>query len=91
MSTKTKTNSKTEEILSKPYVLVLHNDDKNNIDWIISCLMNICKHEYEQAVQCANITHFNGKCDIKYGELETISEMNKKLLNSGVISTVESN
>jgi len=89
--TKKKTESKVEEILSKPYKLILHNDDYNTFDWVITCLMKICKHENEQANQCAHIIHYNGKCDVKYGDIETISNMKDKLRNAGLSATMESN
>ena len=89
--TKKKTESKVEEILSKPYRLDLHNDDYNTFDWVITCLMKICKHDEEQASQCAHIVHFNGKCDVKYGDLETISEMKNKLKSAGLSVTMEVN
>jgi ATP-dependent Clp protease adaptor protein ClpS len=89
--TKEKTSSKVEEIISKPYKLILHNDDKNSFDWVITCLMKICGHEYEQANQCAHVVHFKGECDVKYGDLETISKMKEKLVNAGLLATIEKN
>jgi ATP-dependent Clp protease adaptor protein ClpS len=91
MSVKEQTLSKVQEILSKPYKLVLHNDDYNTFDWVIKCLMDICKHELEQANQCAHIVHFRGKCDVKYGDYETISTMKEKLEMSGLSVTMEVN
>ena len=89
--TKKKTESKVEEILSKPYRLDLHNDDYNTFDWVITCLMKICKHDEEQASQCAHIVHFNGKCDVKYGDYDTISAMKEKLKTAGLSVTMEVN
>jgi ATP-dependent Clp protease adaptor protein ClpS len=89
--TKKKTKSKVQEILSKPYLLTLHNDDYNSFDHVINCLMNICEHELEQATQCAHIVHNNGKCDVKYGDLETISEMKDKLMSLGLSVTMQVN
>lgn len=93
MSTKTKkrTKSISKEILSMPYKLILHNDDHNSFDWVINCLIKICGHELHQAEQCANIVHFNGKCDVKWGELEKLSIMKEKLQNSGLSVTLEQN
>lgn len=91
MSVKEQTLSKVEEILSKPYKLVLHNDDYNTFDWVIKCLIDICKHELEQANQCAHIVHFRGKCDVKYGDYEMISTMKEKLEMSGLSVTMEVN
>ena len=45
--TKKKTKSKVQEILAKPYKLILHNDDHNTFDWVITCLMKVCNHELE--------------------------------------------
>ncbi len=89
--TKTKTESKVEAVLSKPYRLTLHNDDKNSFDHVIQSLMKICEHEYEQAAQCASIVHNSGKCDVKYGDLETISTMKDKLRSLGLSATMEVN
>lgn len=89
--TKKKTKSSTEEILSSTYVLILSNDDYNSFDWVITCLIKICGHELHQAEQCANIVHFNGKCDVKWGELEKLSIMREKLQNSGLSVTLEQN
>ena len=89
--TKKKTESKVEEILASPYKITLHNDDWNSFDHVINCLMQICKHEHEAASQCAHIVHFNGKCDVKYGDLETISVMKEKLSSAGLSVTMEIN
>lgn len=89
--TKKKSKSQVKELLSKPYVLILGNDDYNTFDHVINCLMNFCGHEYEQANQCAHLVHFKGKCDIKYGDYETLSEMKSKLTNAGLIVTMDAN
>lgn len=78
-----------EEILSKPYILMLHNDDFNTFDWVIECLMKVCKHEYEQASQCAHLVHFTGKCDVKRGDHETIKKMYDKLKSASLTATME--
>jgi ATP-dependent Clp protease adaptor protein ClpS len=87
--TREQVSEQVEEILSQPYILMLHNDDFNSFDWVIECLIKICKHEWEQASQCAHIVHFTGKCDVKRGDHETISEMYNKLKNCGLSATME--
>lgn len=89
--TKEKVESKTDELLSSPYRLDLHNDDYNSFQWVITCLMKVCGHEEPQAAQCAHIVHFNGVCDVKYGDYETISLMYEKLQNAGLNVTMEAN
>jgi len=87
--TKTKTSEQVEEILSQPFILILHNDDYNTFEWVIECLIKICKHEQNQASQCAHIVHFTGKCDVKRGDQETILEMYNKLKSCGLSVTME--
>jgi ATP-dependent Clp protease adaptor protein ClpS len=89
--TEKKSQSKADEILSKPFKLILHNDDYNTFDWVITCLMKVCSHEYEQASQCAHIVHFKGECDVKYGDYDKISAMKDKLSNAGLSVTIEAN
>ena len=93
MGTKTekKEKSEVEEILSQPYKLILGNDDYNTFDWVITCLMKVCNHDYIQAEQSAYIVHHNNKCDVKYGDLETITIMKNKLINAGLCATMEEN
>jgi ATP-dependent Clp protease adaptor protein ClpS len=87
--TKSKVSEQVEEILSKPLILVLHNDDYNTFEWVIECLMKICKHEPEQASQCAHIVHFTGKCDVKRGDHDQIMSMYNKLKNCGLSTSIE--
>lgn len=93
MSTITKKQAKSlvKEITSKPYRLILHNDDVSSFDWVIECLIEVCDHEYEQATQCAHIVHNNGKCDVKYGDKEVIADMKDKLRSAGLSATMEEN
>ena len=77
--TKEEVSVEVEDILSKPYILMLHNDNYNTFDWVIECLIKVCGHELEQASQCAHLVHFTGKCDVKRGDQETIQKMYNKL------------
>jgi ATP-dependent Clp protease adaptor protein ClpS len=49
------------------YVLWLINDHFNTFDFVVVCLMELCGHTYEQALQCTFITHIRGRCDILRG------------------------
>jgi ATP-dependent Clp protease adaptor protein ClpS len=49
-----------EVLDSTGYVLIVWNDDINTFDWVIKTLIEVCKHEPEQAEQCAMIVHFKG-------------------------------
>ena len=82
-----KSSSKIES--SQSAFLILHNDDYNTFDFVIDSLMEVCDHDEIQAEQCALLTHYKGKCDVKKGENSELENM-KELLNSkGLITTVE--
>lgn len=89
--TKKKTKTSQDSVTSKPFRIDLHNDDWNTFQHVINCLVQICGHEYHQAEQCAQIVHYNGKCDVKYGDYETISVMKEKLQSAGLSVTMEIN
>lgn len=87
--TKDKVSEKFDELISQPYVLILHNDDYNSFEFVIECLMKYCDHEYEQAVQSSHIVHFVGKCDVKRGSKEKVEEAYNKLKSNGLSVTME--
>ncbi|MFA5814722.1 MAG: ATP-dependent Clp protease adaptor ClpS [Bacteroidales bacterium] len=71
------------------HFLVLHNDDVNTFVYVIDSLVEICGHDPIQAEQCAFITHHQGKCDIKRGEVITIKPMQLSLQNRGLLATID--
>ena len=66
------------------HVLWLINDDFNTFDYVIDNLMELCGHSYEQAMQCALITHNNGKCDILKGYYSELEQIATIMLNRGL-------
>lgn len=78
-----------DELLTETRKLVLYNDDVNTFDFVIDCLINICKHEVEQAEQCALLVHFKGKAIVKEDAFEKLSVMCEALLDKGLSATVE--
>jgi len=78
-----------EEKLSDKRFLILHNDDKNTFDFVIENLMDICNHNELQAEQCAFITHFKGKCDVKKGDVNSLKPMKDKLISKGLSVTID--
>lgn len=89
--TKEEVSEEVQKISDYPYTLLLHNDDYNTFEWVIECLMKVCKHEYEQANQCAHLIHFKGKCDVKRGEEVVIKTMYEKLKSAKLTVTMEKN
>ena len=47
--------------------LVLHNDEVNTFNYVMEILVDICDHSITQAEQCATITHYKGKCEVRSG------------------------
>ncbi|ATA69012.1 Clp protease ClpS [Capnocytophaga cynodegmi] len=79
----------TEELLDDGYHLILYNDDVNTFDHVIETLVNVCKHTYDQAEQCAIIVHFKGKCDVKSGSYEKLKPMCLALLDADLSAEIE--
>ena len=69
--------------------LVLYNDDYNTFDFVIETLVNICKHNSNQAEQCAYIVHYKGKCDVKSGDYEKLKPMKEALTDKGLNAKIE--
>lgn len=78
-----------EELLTDTCKLVLYNDDVNTFDHVIDCLMAICKHEAEQAEQCATLVHYKGKAIVKEGEYDNLRIMCEGLLDKGLSAVIE--
>ena len=68
--------------------LVLHNDDVNTFDYVMEILVEICDHSMNQAEQCATITHFKGKCEVRSGSVPEMKELRYKLISHGLKATV---
>jgi ATP-dependent Clp protease adaptor protein ClpS len=69
--------------------LILYNDDVHTFDYVIQALMEICDHEYIQASQCAIITHYKGKCDVRHGIFSNLKKMKDALTEKELITTIE--
>lgn len=69
--------------------LILHNDEVNTFDYVIDTLCEVCNHNEEQAEQCALITHYKGKCDIKKGTIDELLPMRDTLVNRELSVTID--
>ena len=69
--------------------LVLHNDEVNTFDFVIECLIDICKHTTEQAEQCTYLVHYKGKCDVKTGSFSVLRPMRNALIEKGLSATID--
>ncbi len=69
--------------------LLLHNDDVNTFDFVIQTLIEVCDHNYVQASQCAVITHYKGKCEIKKGKFAGLRAMRDALTEKNLTATID--
>lgn len=69
--------------------LILYNDEVNTFDFVIASLIAVCKHEFDQAEQCAMIAHFKGKCHIKNGDYLELKPMHEDLTFRGLTVAIE--
>lgn len=80
---------KSETGTGKNRNLILYNDDANTFDYVINCLIEVCEHDIVQAEQCAFITHYKGKCDIKKGEYKSLQPLKEDLVEKGLRVTID--
>jgi ATP-dependent Clp protease adaptor protein ClpS len=71
------------------HYLILHNDDVNTFEYVIDTLCEVCKHNPEQAEQCAMITHYRGKCEIKKGSFSELKIIKDALLERKLSVTID--
>lgn len=69
--------------------LIVHNDEVNTFDFVAETLVKICKHNWEQAEQCAYIIHHKGKYAVKHGNIEKLRAMKDAITERGIGATVE--
>ena len=81
-SNKNKTNIKTKS-------LILLDDDFNDFDYVIDCLVLVCNLTPLQAEQLAYITHYKGKSVIKSGSFLDMINFKKDLTIYGLELEIE--
>ena len=69
--------------------LVIHNDEVNTFDWVIDCLIDVCKHSFEQAEQSAILIHTQGKYAVKEGYYTKLKPMKDAMSERGLSVTIE--
>ena len=78
-TTETEVEEKVEVNQDAESQIVLYNDDVNTFEHVIMCLVAFCDHDFQQAEQCATIVHYKGRCTVKHGSKEEMTETAKKL------------
>ena len=85
----TETTTVLENELDSSSSLIVWNDEVNTFDWVIETLVEVCKHDREQAEQSAWIIHTKGKYAVKNGSAEILQPMCEAILDRGIGATVE--
>ena len=71
------------------YQLIVHNDEVNTFDYVIAALIAVCKHNYEQAEQCAVLVHTRGKYAVKEGSMKQLKPLKDAISERGINATIE--
>jgi ATP-dependent Clp protease adaptor protein ClpS len=69
--------------------LILYNDEVNTFEFVIETLVEVCKHNAEQAEQCALIAHMKGRCPVKNGMADILIPLKSEMTNRGLTATIE--
>ncbi|MCW3805958.1 ATP-dependent Clp protease adaptor ClpS [Plebeiibacterium marinum] len=69
--------------------LVLHNDNVNSFEFVIEALVDVCNHDDIQAEQCAFLTHFTGRCQVKRGTKQELTPIKQQLANKNLSVTID--
>ncbi len=69
--------------------LIVYNDDFNTFDWVIECLIDVCKHSPIQAEQLTMLVHFKGKATVKTGPFSLLKPMKDALVDRGLSAVIE--
>ena len=69
--------------------LIVWNDDVNTFDWVIAALIEVCRHNQEQAEQCALLIHTQGKYAVKHGSFEVLKPMCEAISDRSINATIE--
>ncbi len=86
---KKKQNESPGNSTEKDKFLILHNDDYHTFDYVIKALVDICKHDYEQAAQCTVIIHYKGKCDVRRGNYKKLKPLKEALIERELKATID--
>jgi ATP-dependent Clp protease adaptor protein ClpS len=74
---------------SKPYNVLLWNDEVNTFQHVITCLVQIIGHSPAKAGELATLIHTEGKAVVKTTHLEYAETYRDSLEASGLTATIE--
>ena len=89
MKEKSKVHESIDSGKNKILSLTLYNDDIHTFDYVIKTLIEVCGHDFVQAEQCAFITHYKGRCQVRTGEKEDLKPMKERLVAKELKAIIE--
>ena len=75
--------------VKREHEIILYNDDVNTFDYVMDTLVEVCDHSLTQAEQCATITHYKGKCEVRTGTFAEMKELRFELISRGLKASVD--
>lgn len=71
------------------YSLILLNDDVNEFDYVIQCLVKICGFDYERAEQCTLLAHLKGQYPILSGKKEVLESIQQQFHLKNIVTKIK--
>ncbi|MFA6925266.1 MAG: ATP-dependent Clp protease adaptor ClpS [Bacteroidales bacterium] len=69
--------------------LLLYNYEHHSFEYVIKSLIEVCKHDAEQAEQCTMLTHYKGRCSVRTGSEKELRPFLEGLLVKGLNAEIE--
>ena len=66
------------------HIVLVLNDNVNTFQHVRKCLQEVCGHNYLQSIQCTNIIHRSGRCDVYTDVYDQCIEVYKELSEKGL-------
>ena len=88
MSTQTLELVETGTLIGLENTIIVYNDDVNTFEHVIDSFIDVLKHTFEQAEQCAFIIHTKGKCKVKQGEYDALVPLCSAILDRGISAEI---
>ncbi len=76
------------EEIAEPRSLVVYNDEVNTFAHVIQTLIDVCRHQPEQAEQCTLLIHYKGKCNVKNGSYEELEPLCTAIHDRGISADI---
>lgn len=71
------------------YKLLLWNDDTNNMEYVMTCLIKVCKLTVEESFSIMLEAHTKGKAVAKTGTYDIVMSMKEALNKMNIEATIE--